>query len=138
MSGGGGAGDTQYSRDALASVPAGSETSGTGAAGGTSGGGGVNCRQLEFVARLRNVDPDEADAVQVGSVLRVEERTSPRRIIAVVRVLKDGSSAPTPLGALLDRLAEVLLCLQVLEFEAEVIALNQGDVRVLVRPASAF
>lgn len=131
MSGGGGTGDTQFSRDSFASVPAGSE--GFGAAGG---GSSINCDALEFVARLRNVDHAEADEIAVGDVLMVLFSTSPVPVIAVYRILPGGGLSPTPLGALLERLGELLQCLKTSrQFQAEVLSINGGDVRVLVRPA---
>jgi hypothetical protein len=131
MSGGGGAGDTQFTRDSFASVPAGSE--GFGAAGG---GSSVNCAALVFVARLRNVDPDEADEIAVGDVLSVVYDPSPIPVIAVFRRLPSGGHATTAVGALLDRLGELLQCLKSSrDFEAEVQSISGGDIRVLVRPA---
>ncbi len=132
MSGGGGAGDTQFSRDSFASVPAGSE--GYGAAGG---GGALNCDDLTFVARLRNVDAREADEVSVGETLVVEYVSNPVPLIAVFRRTPTGDLSATPLGALLDRLGELLQCLKAtLAFEAEIQSISGGDVRVLVRPVT--
>lgn len=131
MSGGGGAGDTQFTRDSFASVPAGSE--GFGAAGS---GSSVNCDALAFVARLRNVDPREADEIAVGDVLDVVYTANPIPVIAVYRRSSGASHPAVAVGALLDRLGELLQCLKSSrDFEAEVQSISGGDIRVLVRAA---
>lgn len=137
MSGGGGDGGSNIPRNPWAGAP---ET-----VGGTDGGAGnapavsaqrEACEALDFEARLRNVDAEELAFVSEGDVLVVAYRAEPTRIVAVSRRLPDGGIAATPVGALLDRLQELLPCLSVLEFEAEVTRLDGGNTRVQVRPAA--
>lgn len=139
MSGGGGSGNTQFNLNPFAGVPAGAEGLGfggpaTGGVSGPAGNGGQDlvCESLTFVARLRNVDAGEVQKVEVGDVLSVEFRTDPSPMVAVARILADGTTATTALGALLSRLGELLPCLATRPFVAVVESINGGDVRVRV------
>lgn len=127
MSGGGGSGSSMYSGDALAPAPAGSESA------PASGDPGI-CESLRFVARLRAVDPDEADLIEVGDPLAVVYQATPRPAILVYRLDGAGYPVETPLGSLLSRLAELLQCLDYFQYVATVVSINGGDVRVRVEP----
>ena len=95
------------------------------------------CEALEFDARLRNVDPGELGHLSVDDVLTVAYQDQPARMVAVFRELPGGKLADTPVGALLDRLQELLPCLGILPFEAVVTHLDGGNTRVHVQPRSA-
>lgn len=142
MSGGGGDGGSNFPSNPWTSPTGGAEGSrevGVGGVPGPSvtGAGREACEALEFEARLRNVDVGELGHVVEGDVLPVVYQDEPSRMVAVVRTLADGSPSPTPVGVLLDRLQELLPCLAVLPFEAEVTHIDGGNTRVQVRPAAA-
>lgn len=147
MSGGGGDGVSNFPANAWAGAPGSGTSSGPGGGVGSSGAGvpgpsvtGAGqeaCEALEFNARLRNVDATELAHVAEGNVLAVVYQEEPARMVAVFRHVPGGDLAATPVGALLDRLQELLPCLALLEFEAEVTHLDGGNTRVRVRPASA-
>lgn len=128
MSGGGGDGGGQFSTNPWSSAPGSS---------GVSGGvaGQEACEALVFRARLRNVDSDELVHVAVGDILKVEYRTDPTPTVAVFRYVPSGAVSTVQLGALAERLGELLPCLQLLEFEAEVLDIDGGNTKVEVRPA---
>jgi hypothetical protein len=132
MSGGGGDGGSNFPSDPWTS----SADVGSGAGPAASGAGQEACEALEFDARLRNVDADELAEVSEGDTLPVVYLEQPSRSVAVLRVLPDGSLSTVPVGVLLDRLQELLPCLSVLSFEAEVTHIDGGNTRVRVRPAS--
>lgn len=141
MSGGGGDGGGQFPTNPWSNAPGpagGADGPGGGGVGGPAGGPGVPddvagqdaCEALIFTARLRNVDADELALVSVGDVLSVEYRSDPTPSVAVFR---PGSGVQ--LGALAERLGELLPCLQLLEFVAEVLVVDGGNTKVEVRPA---
>ncbi|WP_276141263.1 hypothetical protein [Rhodococcus sp. T2V] len=80
------------------------------------------------------MDADELTHVSVGDVLKVEYRTDPSPTVGVFRVLSGGVLSSTQLGALSERLSELLPCLQQLDFVAVVEKVAGGDTRVTVRP----
>ncbi|WAC92225.1 hypothetical protein [Mycobacterium sp. Aquia_213] len=133
MSGGGGDGGSHFSSNPWTS-PA--REGGDQSDQPASSAGQEACEALQFEARLRNVDADELALVSEGDVLPVVFQEAPSRRVAVVRVQADGSLSETPVGVLLDRLSELLPCLEILSFEAEVIDIDGGNTRVLVRPAA--
>jgi hypothetical protein len=129
MSGGGGSGEVNFGPDALAAVAAGSEN--------ILGAGEADvCAQLSFDARLRSVDADAAEQLEIGEELRVTMRSTPRPAVVVYRHAQPGLAAETPVGALLDRLSELLPCLRLYDYEATVVSVNGGDVRVRVHVAA--
>jgi hypothetical protein len=125
MSGGGGDGASSFSSNPWTSADADETAGATG-----SGAGQEACEALEFDARLRNVDDNELANVAEGDVLPVVYRGEPSRSVAVVRILPDQGLSPTPGGVLLDRLQELLTCLSILSFEAEVTRIDGGNTRV--------
>lgn len=142
VSGGGGDGGSNFPASPWVGAPTGAvdgaDDSSAGVPGAAvSGAAREACEALHFDARLRNVDAAELAMVAEGDTLVVVYREAPARMVAVSRRLPDGSPAPTAVGALLDRLQELLPCLAVLEFEAEVTRLDGGNTRVHVRPATA-
>lgn len=137
MSGGGGDGGGQFSSNPWSNAPGASgKVDGPGA--GSSGSSGVpvgaadqdTCAKLVFNARLRNVDPDELLKVTEGDVMEVEYQSAPTPSVGVFR---PGSRAQ--LGALAERLTELLPCLQSRRFECEILVVDGGNTRVKVRPA---
>lgn len=144
MSSGGGDGVSNFPANPWAGAPGGADGSGGGADGGggdmagpsVASAGQEACEALEFDARLRNVDAGELARVSEGDILAVVYQDEPARMVAVLRHLPGGGPAATPVGALLDRLQELLPCLALLEFEAQVKHLDGGNTRVHVRPAS--
>ncbi|MCZ1075604.1 hypothetical protein [Rhodococcus sp. A5(2022)] len=81
------------------------------------------------------MDADELTHVSFGDVLKVEYRTDPSPTVGVFRVMSGGVLSSKQLGALSERLSELLPCLQQLDFEAVVEKIDGGDTRVMVRPA---
>lgn len=138
MSGGGGDGGGQFPTNPWSNAPGPSSeadgSGGAGPAGGPSVSQGVAgqdaCAALFFTARLRNVDAGELAEVAEGDVLEVEFRSDPTPSVGVFR---PGSSAQ--LGALAERLGELLPCLQLRRFEAEVLVVDGGNTKVEVRAA---
>lgn len=141
MSGGGGDGGGQFPTNPWSNAPGPSGTAdgpGSGGVGGPAGGpgapgGGVGqdaCAALIFNARLRNVDFGELAEVAEGDVLGVEYRSDPTPSVGVFR-----PGSPVQLGALAERLGELLPCLQLRQFEAEVLVIDGGNTKVEVRPA---
>ena len=120
MSGGGGTGDW-------------SAQGATGIAVGGGAPGRLPCERLEFDARLRSVDPAQLEEVDVGEVLAVALYEATRPVVGVFRLT---SSSDGPLGVLSERLSELVPCLSLLDFEADVLSITGGDVRVHVRPAA--
>ena len=138
MSGGGGDGVSNFPANPWAGAPGGGDGPGGEVPGpAVTGAGREACEALEFDARLRNVDVGELAHVSEGDILAVVYQDEPARMIAALRYLPGGDLADTPVGALLDRLQELLPCLALLEFEAEVTHLDGGNTRVRVRPASS-
>jgi len=140
MSGGGGDGGGQFTTNPWpgAGTGGGPSVPGGGPAGGGQGGGAPGqevCEALVFEARLRNVDSDELAHVNIGDVLTVVFESNPAPHVAVFRRMPDGGLAGTPVGALVERLVELLPCLEILEFESEVLEIDGGNTRVRVRPA---
>ena len=139
MSGGGGDGGGQFTTNPWpgAGTGGGSSVPGGGQSGGQGGGapGQEGCEALTFEARLRNVDSSELGRVDIGDVLAVVFESSPTPHVAVFRRLHGDRLAATPVGALVERLSELLPCLEILEFEAEVLEIDGGNTRVRVRAA---
>lgn len=133
MSGGGGDGGSSFPASPWSNPAEQDDTVGA----TPSGAGQEPCEALEFDARLRNVDDNELAQVALGDVLPVVYREEPSRSVAVVRVLPDQSLSPTPVGVLIDRLQELLACLSIVSFEAEITLIDGGNTRVHVRPASS-
>lgn len=94
-----------------------------------------SCEALVFEARLRAVDPSELARLAVGDLLTVVFESDPTPHVGVFRRLPGGRLARTPAGALVERLAQLLPCLGILEFEAELLEIDGGNTRVQVRPA---
>lgn len=125
MSGGGGSGERVFGPDALAAVAAGSEN--------ILGSGERDlCAQLTFEARLRSVDREEAEQLEIGEELIVTMRPGRRPAVVAFRQIQPGVPTQTPVGALLDRLSELLPCLRLYNYEAAVVSVNEGNVRVSV------
>lgn len=109
--------------------------------GGGGGGGGagpgfpeqgepVDCADLTFATTLSDPIPEVVDDLKEGDVLAVELRTEPRRISVVDGDGRDAGAIATQQW---DRLLE---CLQSgNEYEAEVLSVDGGAVRVRVGPA---
>lgn len=128
MSGGGGSGEVNFGPDALAAVAAGSEN--------ILGSSEMDlCAQLSFEARLRSVERHEAEQLEIGEELLVTMRPAPRPAIVAYRQVRGGLAADVPVGALLERLSELLPCLRLYSYEATVLSVNDGDVRVRVHVA---
>ncbi len=101
----------------------------SGPAGGFGSDSGTSCDQLRFEAFLSGVQDSVLASLTVGNVLSVGLQQTPVRAI-VVR-----EAGGQVVGALTTRVRELLRCLQQqVDFEAEVLAINGGDVRVAVRP----
>lgn len=132
MSGGGGDGTSSFPADPWLGAPDGQGVSGSAVSSGQEA-----CEALEFDARLRNVDPSELERLSTGDILAVVYQDQPARMVAMFRQLPEGGSAATPVGALLDRLQELLPCLSIVTFEAVVTELDGGNTRVHVQPQSA-
>ncbi|MDV8008961.1 hypothetical protein [Rhodococcus sp. IEGM 1318] len=77
----------------------------------------------------------ELVGVAEGDLLKVEYRSDPSPTVGVFRMLAGGVTSPTQLGALSERLGELLPCLKQLDFVATVDKVDGGDTRVTVRPA---
>lgn len=139
MSGGGGDGGGQFPTNPW---PGAGTGGGSGDIGGGPGGGGQGsgepgregCEALVFDARLRNVDPDELAHVSIGDVLTVVFEADPTPHVPVFRRVS-GGLAGTPVGALVERLAQLLPCLAIVGFEAEVLEIDGGNTKVRVRPS---
>lgn len=138
MSGGGGDGGGQFTTNPWpgAGTGGGSSVLGGHPAGDDQSGAPrrEGCEALQFEARLRNVDSEELAHVSVGDVLSVVFESDPTPHVAVFRRVVEGL-ATSPVGALVERLVELLPCLEILEFEAEVLAVDGGNTRVRVRSA---
>jgi len=145
MSGGGGSPSPYEGSDPLGDLGAsGGPVPGVG--NGRSGGTGdtaadgsaeTACSALRFRAGLRSVNPDELALVQVGDVLLVKLFSADRPQIGAFRVTDDGTLAQQPVGVLLERVVNLLPCLSVLDFVADVEEIDGGSVTVIVRPAEA-
>lgn len=138
MSGGGGDGGGQFTTNPW---PGAGTGGGSSAQGGLPAGDGQSgsplregCEALQFDARLRNVNPQELAHVGVGDVLSVMFESAPTPHVALFRRIA-GGLAGAPVGALVERLVELLPCLDALEFEAEVLTVDGGNTRVRVRSA---
>ncbi|HYO86739.1 MAG TPA: hypothetical protein VES01_09845 [Dermatophilaceae bacterium] len=80
------------------------------------------------------MNPDELAHVSAGDVLSVVFESNPTPHVAVFSHVAGGLAA-SPVGALVERLVELLPCLEILEFEAEVLEVDGGNTKVQVRPA---
>lgn len=108
--------------------------------GGSGGGGGpgfpeesepVPCAELTFEVTLSDPIPDAVEGLADGDVLQIELRREPRLRIAVID--DEGVIAGVIATQQFDRL---LQCLQEgFDYEAEVLSVDGGAVRVRVRPA---
>jgi hypothetical protein len=97
------------------------------------------CLGLNFTARLRSVNRNELDRVDVGTILQVELFQADRPQIGVFRILDTDplpSRANEPVGVLLERIAEILPCLTTHGYEAEVMSIDGGNVHVYVHAVS--
>lgn len=112
-----------------------------GGGGGDGGGGGfgfpdqsaagVSCADLRFDVVLSDPIPAVVEDLDVGDVLEVELQTEPHRRIAVLD--DEGDVAGAIATQQFDRLLE---CLQAgEEYEAEVLSIEGGAIRVDVRHA---
>lgn len=110
---------------------------GSGFSGGSTGGGtgggviddGVACDELTFSAALQSVQPEAVEGLALGEVLRVRLRSEGTPPVIEVR-----TAAQVLVGALIQRVPELLRCLQQdYEYVAEVISIDDGHVRVEVR-----
>lgn len=126
MSGGGGTGEWAFD------APPSGFVAGGGA--GSAGAGELPCARLTFSARLRSVSAVELAEVEVGDVLSVALREEPRLVVGVYRAGVDPMTG-TPVGVLLNQLSELVPCLSLLDYDAEVTSISGGDVRVTVAPA---
>lgn len=108
--------------------------------GGGGGGGdfgppdpGTNCRRLRFRTAVASPQPPAVAAISVGEELDVVLRPGGGGVPpAVVVSRRDG----TLVGGLIDRVTELLRCMQEdFTFIAEVLEVSGGVVRVEVRPA---
>ena len=80
------------------------------------------------------MDPDELAHVSIGDVLTVVFEADPTPHVPVFRRVS-GGLAGTPVGALVERLAQLLPCLAIVGFEAEVLEIDGGNTKVRVRPS---
>lgn len=109
-----------------------------GGGGGGQGGPGfpdqgdpVPCEDLEFTTALSDPIPEVIEGLQEGAELSIELQTEPRRRIAAVTAAGElaGSIATQQFDRLLD-------CLQAgHNYEAEILTIDGGAIRVRVRPA---
>jgi hypothetical protein len=89
----------------------------------------VSCASLKFDAPLQSVDPDAVRSLTEGDELTVRLGTADGA--SVVEVVTAGGDY---VGALIDRIADLLRCIQDgYEYVATVISIDGGDVRVRVR-----
>lgn len=108
----------------------------SGGGGGGGPGGGFQpdpaptpCDQLRFTTSIASPQPAAAN-LSIGDVLQLQLRSGTARSIDVV----DQSGAVV--GSIISRIADLLRCIQQgVDFEAEVLSTNGGDIRVEVRPA---
>jgi hypothetical protein len=126
VSGGGGTGEWAFDPPPTGYV--------LGDGSGSAGAGELACGKLRLDGRLRSVDPGELAQVEVGDVLIVALREEPRPVVGVYRSGVDPMTG-TPVGVLVDRLSELVPCLALRDYEAEVTSISGGDVRVVVAAA---
>ena len=119
--------------------------SGGGGSGGFSGGparhgsgglgdspidDGTACAELRFTAVLQSLQPDAVEGLSAGEVLEVALRAGSPPVIEV------RTAEQTLVGALIQRVPELLRCLQQeFRYVAEVISIEGGHVRVEVHAA---
>ena len=108
----------------------------SGSIGGGGGGGtspvddGTACQDLEFRAALQSVQPEALSGLAVGQLMTVSLRAGSPPVIEV------RTSAGVLVGALINRVPEMLRCLQRdFEYTAELLSIDGGDIRVEVRAA---
>lgn len=107
--------------------------SGGGGSGGPGGGfdpspQNTPCDQLTFRTSVASPQP-AAEEVSVGDVLAVVLESGPPAVLHLVN--EDGSRV----GSLITHIADLLRCIQDgFSYEAEVLEVNGGDIRVEVRP----
>lgn len=130
MSGGGGSPDPFPGTDVLGQLGAGAVTGGSGHAADP-------CSELKFTARLRSVDPGEAALVDVGTILVLDLFNTPRPQIGAFRIVhaEPQQLAATPVGVLLDRIPEIVPCLNSHIYVADVTRIDGGDVTVYIHSA---
>lgn len=88
----------------------------------------MSCASLKFAAPLQSVDPDAVHGLSEGDELTVRLGTADGA--SVVEVVTAGGDY---VGALIDRIADLLRCTQDgYEYIATVISVNGGDVRLRV------
>jgi hypothetical protein len=107
--------------------------------GGGGGGGfgppdpGTNCQRLSFRTAVASPQPQAVAAITVGEELDVVLRPGGGGVPPAVEVRRRNG---TVVGGLIDRVTELLRCLQQgFSFIAEVLSVSGGAVRVEVRPA---
>lgn len=106
--------------------------------GGGGGGGygasdpGTDCQRLRFETTVASPQPAAVAALSVNDELDVVLRPGSGNVPPVVEIRRrDG----TVVGGLIDRVTEVLRCLQEgVSFVAEVLSISGGAVRVEIRP----
>ena len=101
----------------------------TGPGGGFGRDTGVDCAALRFSALLSSTSAEAAAALAIGETLDVTVQTTPVRAIVARTVGGDY------VGAITTRVRELLRCLQQqVRFQATVVSVTGGDVRVDVAP----
>jgi hypothetical protein len=91
---------------------------------------GTACQELTFRAALQSVQPGAVAHLGIEQLLTVSLRAGNPPVIEVK------TSAGVLVGALINRVPEMLRCLQRgFEYTAEVLSIDGGDVRVEVRAA---
>jgi hypothetical protein len=103
--------------------------------GGGSGGSysppdtGVSCANLKFDAPVQSVDPGAVQQLAEGEDLAVRLGTADGA--SVVEIVTGGGDY---VGALIDRIADLLRCIQDgYQYVATVVSIDGGDVRVRVQ-----
>jgi hypothetical protein len=108
---------------------------GSGFSGRGGGGGpiddGTACQELKFRAALQSVQPEAVENLTEGEILHVTLRPAGNPPVIEVR-----TAAQVLVGALIQRVPELLRCLQQdFEYVAEVMSVDGGHVHVEVRVA---
>lgn len=108
--------------------------SGGGGGGGPGGGFEPNavqtpCGELRFRTSVSSPQP-AASTLAVGDILGVVLETEPRPVVRLV------DSASKVVGSVVGHLPDLLRCIQEgLSYEAEVLEINGGQIKVQIRPA---
>lgn len=89
---------------------------------------GVSCERLKFTAPLQSVQADAVAGLSVGDTLNVGLQDGEGPAVIEVR-----NEAGQLVGALIDRIIELLRCIQQgYEYVADIESIDGGDVRVTV------